>query len=342
MYSKEILVVLCILYSNMSVSHKVVRWLESPRITNWGTWGAPQLCRDNQYVSGINLKIEGRQGQRFLRKDDDTALNGIRLICTNLDGNNPDELRPNEGPYGEFRGVKHCPNGIATGFQLRSEPDQRGADDTAAVDMALKCTNFDGSATDLVGGGILSYGAWTAQQVCPPKTAVCGINTQVEGPQGNGDDSSLNNVNIACCEVPNPFKSCKKAELVWVTRLHCRKGLTCSTDFKTGFSTSKETSNTVSESSKFYQEIGFSVGIEGNAKLIKTQLQSNIKFGHERVNGKTASQIISETSTYEQTVRINVKCAGALQELHIRCRLFEIKTSEYRCHPDKKAKKSRG
>ncbi len=72
-----------------------------------------------------------------------------------------------------------------------------------------------------------------------------------------------------------------------------------------------ETSNTVSELTKFYQEIRFSAGIDGNTEIIKSQIQSNYKIGHGTVNGITASQLISEISPYEQTVHIDVLCVGA-------------------------------
>lgn len=327
---KQIFLILSIAHFNVSFSHNVVRWLESPRLTDWGTWGAPQMCRDNQWVSGIELKIEGAQGQRFLRNDDDTALNGVELIC--LDGYNADRLKPYAGQWGEFRGAKYCHNGIATGFELRSEPDQRGGDDVAAVDMAIICTNFDGNTEWKVGGDVLSYGHWTGAQNCPPRTAVCGINTQVEEPQGGGDDTSLNNVNVACCELPNPVASCRKPKLVWVNILSCRGGISCETTFTTGLTKSMETSTTVSESFKFFEKTGFSVGLEANAEFIKSSMQASYEFGQERVNGKTASQIIGETRTETRSVTISMnECYGSVQQLYIRCGIIEVKTNEYQC-----------
>lgn len=331
MFINGILTVLCVFCVNVSVGHQVSQWLESPKLTNWGDWGLPALCPENKWVVGLNLKIEGSQGQRFLRNDDDTALNAVHLTCADFNGNGAEPIWSTDGEWGSYRGDRRCVNGIATGFQLRSEPDQRGKDDVGAVDMALRCTNFNGDNEIVVGGGVLDFGHWTDLRICPPMTAVCGIQTQVEPPQGRGDDTSLNNVNIACCRLPQPEVGCKNPQTEWVTILHCQGGLKCSTTFITGLSTTKQTSHTLSESSKFYQELGFNVGAEYNAGVIKANLQLNGKFGREFVNGKSVTQIIGETSTYQQEVHIEVNCAGALQGLQITCGNHVLKTSTYRC-----------
>lgn len=336
MHSKAILFfVLCLFYLNGCVGRNVRVWLESPKLTNWGDWGEAQLCQENQFVIGLNLKIEGAQGERVAHKDDDTALNAVRLTCANLDGSNTYPLYAKEGPWGDFRGDRRCRNGVATGFTLRSEPDRRGKDDTAAVDMKLRCTNYDGTVTQMIGGDILEYGRWTDEQRCPPMTAICGINTQVEEDQGhNGDDTSLNNVNIACCNIPSPYETCAESvDIIWRTELHCHQQLGCSVEFTTGVSRTQETSNAISESTRFYKELGFNVGLEGTYNGIKGALQINGKFGNERVNGKTITEIIRETSYEEKKVRINI-CVGALQKLVIRCGILEISTPEYRCVPD--------
>ena len=50
--------------------------LKSPLITNWGQWTTWSSCPSNQFAIGMQLKVEGDQGS-----GDDTALNGIRLLC---------------------------------------------------------------------------------------------------------------------------------------------------------------------------------------------------------------------------------------------------------------------
>ena len=51
--------------------------LESPRVTNWGTWTGWQRCPPDQFVVGMQLKVARNQENRF---GDNTALNGIKLL----------------------------------------------------------------------------------------------------------------------------------------------------------------------------------------------------------------------------------------------------------------------
>lgn len=181
--------------------HTVIRWLESPRLTNWGQWGMKQLCPLGSWVSGMDLKVEANQGE-----GDDSALNAVKLICTDVSGNIRDEITSSSGPWGDYRGKKYCHNGFATGFQLRSEPSLGRRDDAAAIDLKLKCMDHDtGAVSEIIGSELLTFGDWTQEQKCPPETAICGIATQIESQQGEGDDSALNNIDLACCRIPYYF-----------------------------------------------------------------------------------------------------------------------------------------
>ncbi|WP_157798244.1 hypothetical protein [Aeromonas cavernicola] len=46
--------------------------------TSWGNWSPVQYCPTGKAVVGIVTRVEGKQGS-----EDDTALNGVRLICEN-------------------------------------------------------------------------------------------------------------------------------------------------------------------------------------------------------------------------------------------------------------------
>jgi len=169
--------------------------LESPRTTNWGSWGELEMCPPGSFVYGMRLKVQPYQGTFT----DDSALNGIELLCISPAKRTQilkafSVVKSRVGHKGNTGDVLECPEpGFATGFQLRSERDQGWyADDSAANDLRLFC-----STGEVVNGNGLGYGDWTAERRCPRGLQLCGIRTQVEG--DNADYTGLNNVDMACC-----------------------------------------------------------------------------------------------------------------------------------------------
>jgi Vitelline membrane outer layer protein I (VOMI) len=43
------------------------------------------------------------------------------------------------------------------------------------------------------------YGTWSPYAKCPTGSAVCGMQSRVEGRQGSGDDTAMNGVRLMCC-----------------------------------------------------------------------------------------------------------------------------------------------
>ena len=82
-------------------------------------------------VSGFRLQVKEKQS--FFR--DDTALNGIQLLCD--DGRPAKQIN---GPYGEWQSWKQCSKGEhVVGLELRSEGDQGvGRDDTAGNNIRMR------------------------------------------------------------------------------------------------------------------------------------------------------------------------------------------------------------
>jgi len=50
---------------------------------------------------------------------------------------------------------------------------------------------------DVPGG--TGWGAWRAEVYCPRNHYVCGVRQRVEGSQGRGDDTSVNDIELRCC-----------------------------------------------------------------------------------------------------------------------------------------------
>uniref|UniRef100_A0A914X8R9 Uncharacterized protein n=1 Tax=Plectus sambesii TaxID=2011161 RepID=A0A914X8R9_9BILA len=169
--------------------------IRSPRVTDWGEWSDWDMCPPESFVVGMKLKMESVQ-----HNGDDTALNGIRLTCMK-DQKLQGQISGNVAQWGNWLEEKRCSfSGTSasyiTGFSLRSEEAQgEDEDDTAANNLEVYCD--DGET--LTGEGRDS-GDWSASQQCPSGTAVCGLRTQVEDPQGpEEDETALNNVDMRCC-----------------------------------------------------------------------------------------------------------------------------------------------
>ncbi|XP_066502297.1 vitelline membrane outer layer protein 1 homolog [Hoplias malabaricus] len=147
----------------------------------WGTWGPKQMCPQGSYAAGFSLMVE------YPIKGDDTALNGIRLHCIST-------VTSATGSWGIWTEPKYCKSGALKNFQFRVEGPQGDGDDTAANNIKFQCSD----SSELVGDGTSwgTWGGWSKQ--CSGK-GICGIQTKVEGSQGSGDDTALNDVRFICC-----------------------------------------------------------------------------------------------------------------------------------------------
>lgn len=160
----------------------------------WGDWGPDAYCPPGEFVWGFRLKSEPYQGS-----GDDTALNAVELICKNGVNETSTYIRSSEGDWGIWSNDHLCRGTPAMGFRIQVEPfqgknkDTNSKDDTAAGNIQLVCNN-----PPLTGDPPAAWGEWTRAYVCEINAWMRGFRTKVERPQGSGDDTALNAMQVHC------------------------------------------------------------------------------------------------------------------------------------------------
>ncbi|XP_056142028.1 vitelline membrane outer layer protein 1 homolog [Lampris incognitus] len=168
--------------------------LTVPNGGQFGNWTWPEMCPDNFFAIGFSLRVEPNQYVQ-----DDTALNGIRLICAkNKDRSFLYTVESHTGYFGDWSHPQYCPSGVLTAFQLRVAPNEgMFGDDTVANNIKFGCS----SGPILEGPGLDwgEYGYWSEE--CE-EGGICGIQIRMEDYQYGLDDSALNDVLFYCCSGP--------------------------------------------------------------------------------------------------------------------------------------------
>ncbi|XP_021963684.2 uncharacterized protein LOC110859120 [Folsomia candida] len=310
--------------------------LESPIITQWGEWGPFDYCPPGTYAAGMSLKVEPYQGD-----DDDTALNGIKLLCIPPGSNNFSdsvEISSSVNQWGFWGKTQYCDAGVVTGFQLKSEVYQGGSkrrikdDDTGANGLRIFCSNLpNGGYLEDVGG---EWGDWTAPQKCLSQQAVCGIQTQDQEYVGSGDDTALNNVRMKCCTLTNIGSTCDPTDH-WETILECdntlsESPLTCTYQKNRGISRSSMASESVLNEHSVMTDIGFTSSLLYNG--LSLNFAANLS-----ASSATGYSWRSETSeTFHESVTTTAEfvvpgCTKArLSQAVGNCGAFSVYTNYFR------------
>lgn len=173
-------------------------WVQSVQLGtgNWGTYQAcTSFCPADSYAYAAKLRSEVGQGL-----GDDTALNGIQFDCYRWsDRGYAGSITSHAGFWGSWGSLAVTnPYIIENPFQMgqiKIEGSQGPDDDTAANAVILYAKNGTSSTPSANTG----WGSWQPKRGCPTGTAICGVNTKIEGMQGADDDTALNGISIACC-----------------------------------------------------------------------------------------------------------------------------------------------
>ncbi|XP_077116864.1 vitelline membrane outer layer protein 1 homolog [Ranitomeya variabilis] len=154
-----------------------------------GDWGPMEVCDEGTTARGFQLKVERGQG----RLVDDTALNGISLLCTKPSSRKVVKIiHSTVGGFGSWGPVYWCNSEYFSNFSLRVE-SKASRDSTAANNIKFTCS--DGSIKEGNGKNWGSYGPWSSD--C--EQGINGIQTRVQPNQGFWkDDLSLTDVKFEC------------------------------------------------------------------------------------------------------------------------------------------------
>jgi hypothetical protein len=156
----------------------------------WGSWTNTAFCPANTWAAGYTMRVEASQGS-----GDDTALNAVALYCYDRAGRYVATVYSHTGYWGQWVTGRFCAQGaFFTYFRLKREASQGSGDDTSANSVGFWCSN--GVGVEGAGGPWGTYGSWQGGFT---NAAVCGIAVRVESPQGSGDDTALNNVQLTWC-----------------------------------------------------------------------------------------------------------------------------------------------
>ncbi|KAA0719671.1 Vitelline membrane outer layer protein 1 -like protein [Triplophysa tibetana] len=183
-----------------SINRPLRSRLEVNNGMNMGSWGQTEICPWGTYAAGFSLKVEQPQGVVLF--GDETGLNGIRLHCIDSSKSSSgtyehySTVQSDVGSWGQWTNITWCSGGFLTSFQLRVEEFGIWIDNTASNNIRFTCS---GTGQVLEGSGT-PWGNWgDVSNKCEGK-GICGIQTNVDVPQGMFDDTAVNDVCMYCCD----------------------------------------------------------------------------------------------------------------------------------------------
>ncbi|XP_039878621.1 vitelline membrane outer layer protein 1-like [Simochromis diagramma] len=105
---------------------------------------------------------------------------------------------PYSTQWGDWGVTEMCPVGsYAVGFSIKVEAQQGSGDDTAVNGIRLYCFDPSSKQQTTVQSSVGSWGDWTAVKSCETGY-LASFMLRVESAQGQGDDTSVNNIKFIC------------------------------------------------------------------------------------------------------------------------------------------------
>ncbi|XP_075061814.1 vitelline membrane outer layer protein 1 homolog [Mixophyes fleayi] len=107
----------------------------------------------------------------------------------------------NGANWGKWGEMEKCPHGSVTkGFSLKVQPPQGTGDDTAVNGVRLHCVRCKHPNNETtITSDVAPWGNWTEPQWCNFGVLSKFI-MRVEGDQGRGDDTAVNNIKFQCTD----------------------------------------------------------------------------------------------------------------------------------------------
>lgn len=99
----------------------------------WGSWKGVKMCPYGYYIAGGQVRYEDPGG-------DDTALNGLCILCFNRDFQDYKWVTVYGGLWGSWKPIQYKPK-FVTKANLRFEDHQGGGDDTAMNGLKFRLEN---------------------------------------------------------------------------------------------------------------------------------------------------------------------------------------------------------
>jgi len=162
-------------------------------------WTGAVYCPFGTFATGFQIKLEDHQGS-----GDDTAMNGLWLICKGVAGTIEHVVQSGMGNWGKpVEPPQKCPTGeFLFSYELREEV-HRGPnhDDTSANGLRFGCRPY-GSSQEIPSGNPISqpgfWGDWRPISKCSGKNLIVGVETLIEPAKSDNDDTAMNDVRFFC------------------------------------------------------------------------------------------------------------------------------------------------